>query len=69
MSQEVGVSALGIATPDGTFAHVLLLCKPLPLAVCVFMNRQLLLQVGNATFLTLGNSILSLLPISSFATY
>lgn len=38
MSQEVGVSALGIATADRASGHVLVQCKPGPLTLCVSMN-------------------------------
>lgn len=67
MSQEVGVSALGVATADKASGHVLVLCKPSPLATCVSVNCQLSLNMGNATSLTPGNPIPALPHISSFA--
>ena len=60
MSQEVGVSALGIAAADSASGHVLVPCNPAPLALCVSMNCQLPLNMGNATTLTPGNPILAL---------
>lgn len=38
MSQEVGVSALGIATADRASGHMLVQCKLAPLTLCVSMN-------------------------------
>lgn len=67
MSQEVGVSALGVATADKASGHVLVPCKPSPLATCVSVNCQLSLNMGNATSLTPGNPIPALSHISSFA--
>lgn len=52
MSQEVAVAAPTTATADKASGHVLVPCKPAPFALCVSMNCQLPLNMGNNFFNT-----------------